>query len=137
MKKALIEPSGRVAQVEPINPAPGSGGIPFPVAAPLVWRDCPDDTTLDHVWNGTGYDAPPPPPQQDPVVVARLQQDAEERGACAIDAQILPLVNQTKAEWITWAGSNFPSLTAAERTRLGILFWVVSVGVRRAIRNSA
>lgn len=69
--------------------------------------------------------------------MVRLSADETERAACKIDAQILPLVNQTKAEWITWAGANFPSLTATERTRLGILFWVVSVGVRRSIRNGS
>lgn len=69
--------------------------------------------------------------------VVRKATDETERKAAVIDAQILPLVNQTKAEWITWAGANFPSLTAAEKTRLGILFWVVSVGVRRSIRNGA
>ena len=65
---------------------------------------------------------------------ARIAVDETERAACKLDAQIVPLVNQTKAEWITWAGANFPSLTGAEKTRLGMLFWVVAVGVRRAIR---
>jgi hypothetical protein len=69
------------------------------------------------------------------AVQQRISTDEAERQACKIDAQVLPLVNQTKAEWITWAGTNFPTLTAAEKTRLGILFWVVSVGVRRSIRN--
>lgn len=67
----------------------------------------------------------------------RKSTDESERQSCAVDPAILPLVNQTKAEWLTWAGNNFPSLTAAEKTRLGMLFWVVSVGVRRAIRAGA
>lgn len=75
---------------------------------------------------------PPQNPQEE-----RVATDEIERVACKIDAQVLPLVNQTKAEWGTWAGANFPTLTGAERTRLGILFWVVSVGVRRSIRNGA
>lgn len=72
---------------------------------------------------------------RNPPADPRLVTDEAERLACKVDVQVLPLVNQTKAEWITWAGANFPSLTAAERTRLGILFWVVSVGVRKFIRN--
>ena len=75
-------------------------------------------------------------PPQTPHEV-RVSTDELERLECKIDPQILPLVNQSKAEWITWAGSNFPSLTNAEKTRLGILFWVVSVGVRRSIRNGS
>jgi hypothetical protein len=65
---------------------------------------------------------------------ARRDQDGAEVGDCAVDPQVLPLINQTKAEWIAWAESNFPTLTAAERTRLGILFWVVAVGVRSKLR---
>lgn len=76
----------------------------------------------------------PTPPVVPPPVDPRLAADETERLAAKVDNQILPLVNQTRAEWITWAGANFPSLTAAEKTRLGILFWVVSVGVRRSIR---
>lgn len=67
--------------------------------------------------------------------VVRMALDETERRAAAIDATIVPLINQSKAEWMTWAAANFPTLTAPERTRLGILFWVVSVGVRRSIRN--
>jgi hypothetical protein len=65
----------------------------------------------------------------------RIVQDEIERQACKVDPAIMQLVNQTKAEWLTWAGVNFPTLTAAERTRLGNLFWVVAVGVRRSVRN--
>jgi hypothetical protein len=65
---------------------------------------------------------------------ARREQDGLEVSDCAVDPQVLPLIDQTKAEWIAWAGNNFPTLTAAERTRLGILFWVVAVGVRSKLR---
>ena len=36
MKRALIDPSGRIAQVEAVD---------FPVAAPFFWVDCPDGCT--------------------------------------------------------------------------------------------
>lgn len=62
--------------------------------------------------------------------------DAQQVSDCQLDATIMNLVNQTRAEWRTWAGTNFPSLTAPERTKLGDLFWVVSLGVRRVVRNA-
>lgn len=73
------------------------------------------------------------PPQN--AAEQRLADDETDRRACKNDVQVLPLVNMDKASWIGWAGTNFPTLTAAERTRLGVLFWVVSIAVRRAIRN--
>lgn len=65
----------------------------------------------------------------------RLAADESERSDCKLDAAIMNLVNQTKAEWIAWAGANFPSLTAAEKNKLGQLFWVVAIGVRQRVRN--
>jgi hypothetical protein len=65
---------------------------------------------------------------------ARLSTDAQECTSCRLDSTIMNLVNQTKAEWLTWASNNFPTLTAAEKTRLGNLFWVVALGVRREVR---
>lgn len=66
---------------------------------------------------------------------ARTAVDESERQSCKVDGTIMALVNMDKAAWITWAGTNFPTLTAAERNRLGQLFWVVSIGVRRSVRN--
>lgn len=66
-KRALVEPSGRVAQVADKD---------FPVHPSLVWRDCPDDTTTAHRWNGATFDPPPaprppPPPRLDSDGIAR------------------------------------------------------------------
>lgn len=66
---------------------------------------------------------------------ARLSQDDAECVSCVGDGAVMTLVNQTRAEWVTWAGANFPSLTAAEKQRLGVLFWVVALGVRSKIRR--
>lgn len=61
MKKALVEPTGRVAQVEPANPT-SDGGIPFPVAEPLRWVDCADDATPStHHFDGDGVVEIPSP----------------------------------------------------------------------------
>lgn len=64
----------------------------------------------------------------------RVATDETERDDCRLDATIMNLVNQTRTEWRAWAGVNFPTLTAAEKTRLGDLFWVVSIGVRQRVR---
>lgn len=69
------------------------------------------------------------------VAALRDGADESERVECKLDAPILNLLNQTRAEWQAWAGSNFPSLTAPEKNRLGTLFWVVAIGVRRVMRN--
>ena len=69
------------------------------------------------------------------AAAARIAADEQERAECKLDATIIGLVDQTRAQWRTWAGTNFPTLTAPERTRLGDLFWVVSIGVRQRLRN--
>lgn len=53
---------------------------------------------------------------------ARVATDLHELAACSNDSAVMGLVNQTRAEWVSWAGVNFPTLTAAEKTRLGVLF---------------
>lgn len=68
------------------------------------------------------------------AAVARVSTDLSEFADFINDPTIVGLVNQSKAQWITWAGTNFPTLTSAERTRLGTLFWVVSIGVRKFMR---
>ena len=60
--------------------------------------------------------------------------DETERTECRNDSSIIALVNQTKAEWQAWTGSNFPTLTTAEKNKLGTLFWVVAIGLRRQVR---
>ena len=64
----------------------------------------------------------------------RVETDEAERTACKADSSIISLIDQTKAEWLTWAGANFPSLTTAEKNKLGTLFWVVAISVRRQVR---
>lgn len=68
------------------------------------------------------------------ALVVRRSADSTELGDFIADATIAALINQTKAQWVSWAGTNFPTLTVAERTRLGTLFWVVAIGVRRLMR---
>ena len=70
----------------------------------------------------------PPPP--DP----RLIEDESERAACKGDGTILALINQTRAEWLTWAGASFPTLTAPERARMGTICWMLAVAIRRLMR---
>ena len=65
----------------------------------------------------------------------RCLLDEQERQACKTDPTILSLIDQTRTEWVAWANTNFPSLTTAEQNKLGVLFWVVSIGVRKIVRN--
>jgi hypothetical protein len=71
--------------------------------------------------------APKPP---DPRVVT----DEEEREACKADGTMRTIINQTRAEWAAWAQANFPTLTVAERTRMGVICWLLAVAIRRLMR---
>lgn len=71
-------------------------------------------------------------PSPDPRLIA----DSGDSDTCKADATIMTLINQTRAEWRTWAAANFPTLTAAERTKLGDLFWVTALGARQRLRGA-
>lgn len=67
----------------------------------------------------------------------RVVEDEVQREACKADATMLALINQTRAEWAAWAQSSttgFPSLTVAERTRMGVICWLLAVAIRRLMR---
>jgi hypothetical protein len=64
----------------------------------------------------------------------RSVSDEAERESCKGDATLVALINQTRAEWGTWAGANFPSLTAPERTRMGSICWMLAVAIRGLMR---
>ncbi len=69
MRKALVEPTGRVAQV---------ADEAFPVAPPLVWRDCPDEAVADlWIWDGAQFVLPP---ASDPKAPARAELEASDGG---------------------------------------------------------
>jgi hypothetical protein len=65
---------------------------------------------------------------------ARVVADEGERETCKADGTMLTLINQTRAEWAAWAQSNFPTLTVAERTRMGVVCWLLAVAIRRLMR---
>lgn len=98
MKRALIQPPNRVAQVEAQD---------FPVAPPLFWTDCPDDAKPEtHFYNGTTVvpnPSPPPPAAGAKVSLARERTEKVEelerrmsRGAPQgeINAAILDLLRE-------------------------------------------
>ena len=76
----------------------------------------------------------PEPADPDPVPDPRVVTDEEEREAAKVDSAVLALINQTRAEWTTWAQTNFPTLTTAERTRMGTICWLLAVAIRRQVR---
>ena len=78
MKRALIDPNGNIAQVEPLD---------FPVAAPFFWTDCPDGCLpYDWFWDGsTVRPSLPPTPDQiqamfTSAVQAHMDAAARSRG---------------------------------------------------------
>lgn len=66
MKRALVEPTGRVAEVV----APGAE---FPVAPPLAWVDAPDTARADDRYDGTAFTPRPPPPRRTAAERAELE----------------------------------------------------------------
>lgn len=67
----------------------------------------------------------------------RSNVDDAEMIECCSDPSIIALLNLDRAGWVAWAKSNFQTLNVAEQTRIGTLFWVVAVGVRRTVRNQS
>ena len=65
----------------------------------------------------------------------RIVLDNIELKECKDDGPILTLINQTRSEWLAWAQSNFPTLTKAEQTRVGIICWLLSISIRKYLRN--
>ena len=72
----------------------------------------------------------PPPAPPDP----RLVLDEQERQSARQDSAIQTLVDATPAGLQTWAGNNFPTLTAPERNKMGMLLQILSVAVRDKVR---
>lgn len=64
----------------------------------------------------------------------RIVADQVELDVGKADGIIIALINQTRAEWVTWAAANFPTLTAPERTKMGMLCWLLAIAIRKEIR---
>ena len=71
MKRALIDPSGRIAQVDAVD---------FPVAAPFFWVDCPDGCTPES-W---GYDPATGCIPAQPTRAEQIAQIERERDASCV-----------------------------------------------------
>lgn len=96
MNHALIE-GARIAQI---------ADQPFPVAEPLVWRECPDEVDTTWTWGGAAF-VPPPEPDPNPVpqIVSRFQARAVlmlagklEAVQAAVDGSDDPLVKLAWSE---------------------------------------
>ncbi|WP_119169057.1 hypothetical protein [Algihabitans albus] len=81
--KALIEPTGRIAQVS---------AEPFPVAKPLLWVEVPDDTTTADTWDGEKVVKYTDPPAPVPATVTRYQGIAALKAAGLYD-QVIALLD--------------------------------------------
>ena len=76
VKKALVEPSGRVAQIV-------EAGAEFLVNPALRWVECPDGTQTEDTWDGAAFQARPVVSQiADPnlPLIAALAEIADAAG---------------------------------------------------------
>lgn len=83
-----------------------------------------------HVWdNGWAID---------PALQAKQERDnsdVTEQLDGKNDAAIIALLNQSKAQWLTWVTANMTFVVLpAERNRMAILCWLVSMCARKLLR---
>jgi hypothetical protein len=65
----------------------------------------------------------------------RLNLDLAETLNGKNDAAIIALLDNTRAEWVTWVTANLPSIgTAPERNKMAVLFWLVAMCARKLLR---
>lgn len=65
----------------------------------------------------------------------RFAADSAERQQAQVDAAILALVNATPSQLMTYANNNFPTLTAPERNKMGIILNILAIAVRPQVRS--
>lgn len=92
----------------------------------IRWRDgwtekLPDGTEVVHPPHEPEPADPEPPPTQDELDAA----------AARADAKLAALAAATPVQIRAWANQNFPTLTAAERDRLGTAFVALAILARR------
>jgi len=73
--------------------------------------------------------------QQEATEQQRLNTDRQELIDARLDAAITALIDSTPAQRVAWANSNFPSLTAPERMRIGMIMNMIAVSMRPQIRQ--
>lgn len=66
---------------------------------------------------------------------ARLATDEQEAADARTTAAIVTLLDATPAQRIAWAQANFPTLTAAEGARMGMLLNILAVAARQQVRR--
>lgn len=65
----------------------------------------------------------------------RQTADGDELRASRMDAAIAMLLDATSAQRVAWAKANFPSLTAAEQNRLGLIMTMLALALRPQFRG--
>lgn len=92
----------------------------------IRWRDGWTETLED------GTDLVHPPHEPEPADPAPAPtQDELDAAAARADAKLAALAAATPAQIRAWANQNFPTLTAAERDKLGTLAVAVGILARR------
>jgi hypothetical protein len=107
--------------VRVVDPA----AIPADRSKRIAWRQIGDTIVIDAIISADLSSR-----------LARRTIDESERLSGKADSAVMALINQTKAEWITWVTTNLSfCVTPADRNRMGTLFWIVALAVRGLLRN--
>lgn len=91
----------------------------------------PERPASYYEWNGSAWVINPTLQ----AIYNRFVADEGEQLDGKNDAAILALLDQTKAQWISWVTTNLTFIALpAERNRIGTLFWVVAMCARKILR---
>lgn len=72
--------------------------------------------------------------QQEATLALRRSADAQELSDARVNSAITALLDSTPAQLATFASNNFPTLTPAERARMGMVMNMLAVAMRPQIR---
>lgn len=66
--------------------------------------------------------------------IVRKVTDGDELQFSRMDNAVLNLLDMTPSQRVTWARSNFPTLTQPEQTRIGLIVTMLAAALRPLVR---
>lgn len=112
-------------------------GIPPGFDDPALAVVATDIGEIGWLYENSVFTDPHPVPAPTAAAVAAMARqtlDEQERLQAKADAAILALVNATPPQLVTYARTNFPSLTLAEQNKMGIILNILAIAVRDRMR---
>lgn len=73
--------------------------------------------------------------QAEAQLLQRRLTDDQELADARLNNAVIALIDSTPAQLLTWASNNFPTLTPAERARIGMIMNMIAVSMRPQIRG--